>query len=337
MSENKTKKSVELPLLDPIYSTYHYQGGNTALIVDNPSIRNHFLNKVMNLICNRKFLYGYTTPELTVVGSRYTENPYLEAKQIHTKYLGTATNTVIKNFLDDGWYVNFLGVDDYYIKGKSWYHERHFTHDGMVCGYDDEKQTFSLYAYDSAWIYRKFETSQRCFETARKAGAKDISHGFICGYKPKKDIVELDPKLVCAGIKEYLASSFEKYPPTVNENAYGIVAMDYMVMYLDRLADGSIPHERMDRRIFRMIWEHKKVMLERLTAVEDKLGMDKLSSFKYEPLVKLADDMRMLYAAYHMKKRAALLPTIREKLIMLRKKEAEILGEFITKLERKLK
>ena len=38
--------------------------------------------------------------------------------------------------------------------------------------------------------------------------------------------------------------------------------------YIDKLYDGSIPYDRMDRRVFRLIWEHKKIMLERIEAME---------------------------------------------------------------------
>lgn len=337
MSENNKKTSVELPLVEPLYSTYHYQGAHSSVMAMNDSIKNHIFNSVMELSCNRKFLYGFTTPEITVVGSRIADNPYVESKKLHTQFLGTSTNAVIKNFLDLGWYVTFVGYDDYYIKGKSWYHTRHFNHDGLICGYNDVKQTFSLYAYDVSWIYRKFEITQRCLEAARKSGIAMRPNVSLCAYRAKSDTVQFDPSAVFSGLKKYLASSFDKYPPTVNDTAYGIVVHDYIAMYLDKLADGSIPHDRMDRRVFRMIWEHKKVMLERIRLVESNLSMDKLTSYKYEPLVKLADDIRMLYAAYHMKERAALLPTIREKLLILRKKEADILGEFVTSLEVKLK
>lgn len=43
-------KYAELPIIAPIYSTYHYQGDASAVINDNPSIRNWFLNNNLILI-----------------------------------------------------------------------------------------------------------------------------------------------------------------------------------------------------------------------------------------------------------------------------------------------
>ncbi len=65
--------------------------------------------------------------------------------------------------LENGYYVLFHGVDDYYVKGKSWYKEKHFGHDGLICGVDNETKEYIIAAYDKQWIYRTFKTPQRGF------------------------------------------------------------------------------------------------------------------------------------------------------------------------------
>ena len=59
-------KFVELPLVPPIYSTYQHQGPGSAILANNLSIRNWYLNEVMILTCNRRFLSGFTTPGIGV-------------------------------------------------------------------------------------------------------------------------------------------------------------------------------------------------------------------------------------------------------------------------------
>ena len=73
----------------------------------------------------------------------------------------------------------------------------------------------------------------------------------------------------------------------------------------------------MDRRVFRLIWEHKKAMLERILLIEHHLKMDNETSEKYKPLVTEADTMRMLYASHHMKRRDSVLPGIQKKLLSM--------------------
>lgn len=320
------KKKLELPLLQPMYSTYHHQGPATATLCENPSIRNFYLNQVMNLTCTRRFLSGYTSPEISVAQSQWKDNPYLDRKWYSMQFLGGYVHSVIRNFLDAGYYVCFSGIDDYYVAGKSWYRERHFKHDGCICGYDREDQTYCIYAYDENWIYQKFRTPQKAFEAGRRAMFRAGQYGSICGIKPKKDPVAFSPETVQSKIAEYLSSDRLPYPETEDGTVSGIAVHDYIALYLEKLCDGSIPYERIDRRVFRMIWEHKKAMLERIVLLEDAWSAGHEISESYRSVVREADNCRMLYAAHLMKQRNALLPVIRQKLCALKEKEKKLLN-----------
>lgn len=326
-------KIVELPLISPMYGTYQHQGTSTAILVDNPSIRNHILNQVLIPRCTRRFLSGYTCPELDILGASWRENPYLEKINYPMQFLGGHIHFVIRKLLDAGYYVFFHGIDDYYIKGKSWYKERHFGHDGAICGYNKEDKTYCIYAHDSNWIYRKFWTPQQGFEEGRVAMFKKGVYANICGLKPKPDQVEFSAETALKNIAEYLDSNLEKYPETEEGNVYGIAVNDYISKYIGKLLDGSIPYERKDRRIFRLIWEHKKVMLERIQCIEKKLEIGSDISEEYSPLIYEAETIRMIYASYVQKRRDTLLPTIQEKLISLKNQEERILSELIIKTE----
>lgn len=325
-------KRVELPLVKPFYSTYHPQGTAGAIIGANPSVRNWFLNEAVNLRCTNWFLRGYTTPDINIVGSSWTEIPHIEDRWISMRFHKGYINAVIREMLDNGYYVYFNGVDDFYVDGKSWYKERHFDHDGMICGYDQENKTYCLYAYDSKWLYSKFWTPQRAFNLGRKKSKHtDFFDQYIYGLKVKDDVVTFSPQKALERIEEYLDSSFEKYPTEGDKTVYGIVVQDYIVMYLQRLYDGSIPYERMDRRVFRLIWEHKRGMLERIERIEQALELEPVFSRRYEPLVKQAHTMRMVYAVHHKKRRDSVLPVIQKQLEELSKEEKIILGELLKK------
>ncbi len=332
----KMNKRIELPLTEPLYKTYQNQGTATAITVNNPSIRNWYLNQVMDLTCRRRFLTGYTTPEITIADSSWTMNPYLDNMQISTQFTKGYINPIIREMLDNGLYVAFGKVDDYYIEGKSWYKERHFGHDGLICGYDQDEKTYCIYAYDSNWIYRKFWTPQKAFNAGRIAMAKQGIYTNICGLKPKAVVVEFSPEIACDKIKEYLDSDLEKYPFEGKGRIFGIVVHEYIAEYVSKLYEGDIPYERMDWRVFNLIWEHKKVMLERINMIEQSLNMDNEISKKYKSLVAEADIMRMLYAAHHMKRRDSVLPTIKKKLLALMKNEQELLTSLVTRMGKEL-
>ena len=325
----KPKKKIELPLVEPLYSTYQFQGPGTATLINNPSIRNWYLNQVMILTCTRKFLNGFTTPEIGMAESSWNVNPYFDKKWYAMQFLEGHTHFVIRKLLDAGYYVCFSNVDDYYIVGKSWYHERHFGHDGCICGYDQENKTYCIYSYDQNWIYQKFWTPQKSFDAGRKAQFKKEQYGSICGIKPKGDQIVFSHETALKKIAEYLDSNIEKYPETAEGTVSGIIVHDYIAKYVGKLYDGSIPYKKMDRRVFRMIWEHKKVMLERIKLIEDALLLDNSLSDQYSSVVREADNCRMLYAAHHMKQRNSVLPMIQKKLLSLKETEKEILGKLI--------
>lgn len=330
-------KRVELPLLEPLYSTYHNQGPCTAIVVSNPTIRNWYLNEKMNLTCTRHFLNGFTTPGLSIAETSYLDCPYFERIGITSRFVGGHINRIIRQMLDEGYYVIFGNIDDYYVEGKSWYHEHHFNHDGMICGYDQGNKTYCLYAYDSKWIYRKFWTSQRSFNNARMAMEKRGVFPYFYAMKVKNDIVEFSPKTVYTKLKEYLDSNLEKYPFKAEGRAFGIIVHQFIADYVSRLYKGSVPYERMDRRIFRVIWEHKKAMLERIKLVEKCLGMNSTISNRYEAIVKDADRMRMLYASHHMKRRDSVLPIIHDMLLKLMQDERKLLERLVQKMEKRFK
>ena len=329
-------KRVELPLIEPLYSTYHNQGTGTAVIGNNQFVRNWYFNQVMNLTCSRKFLNGFTTPEITIENSSLMSNPYLDKVWISTRFTKGYINPIIRELLDNGFYVQFGGVDDFYIKGKSWYKERHFSHDGLICGYDQNDKTYCMYAYDSNWIYRKFWTPQKNFNAGRIAMQKKGTFSHICGLKVKGDKIEFSPNTAIQKIKEYLDSSVDKYPFDGEGNVYGIVVHEYIAKYVTKLYNGDIPYERMDRRVFRLIWEHKKVMLERIEMIEQVLQLSDEISGNYKHLVSEADSIRMLYASHHMKRRDSVLPIIKKKLLYLMDKEKELLTLLVDKVEKEL-
>ena len=328
---------VDLPTGEPLFSTYHRHGNAGAVMTANPSIKNWYFNKAINLTCNSAFLSGNSSPRIDVIFSGVIDNPYIDITRIPLKHISGRINSTIKNSLNDGYYVCVYGMDDYYVKEKSLYHIRHFIHDCLVCGYDTEKNTYSIYAYDRSWIYRKFDVTVSCFNRAMRSG-RELGHpGLLMGFKAKDKIAQLDINEICVNLAEYLDSSLEKYPTDIQGKVSGIVVHDYIAMYLDKIKDGTIPYEKTDRRVFRMIWDHKKVMLQRIMAVEDQLGMDTGISSEYQKLVKIADNMRLIYLSYKLKRRDALLSVMKKMLFEIKESESLLLNEFLNKIMKEIK
>ena len=333
-------RAVELPIVEPLFRTYQTYGSSGAIIQDNPSVNNWFYNRASVLSCERNFLAGRTTPGIYVNWVNIFLNPHLERYEIPMKPLGEYIHEVIRGFLEEGFYIHYFDIDDYYLEGKSWYGERHFPHDGLICGYDDDAKTYSIYAYDKDWICRVIKIPISCFEEGRRASFEAGNFGHMYALKVKKEPVKLNYKEMCDNLKIHINSSLEQCPPDLEllplkqkSIVAGLAVHDYICIYLDMIVDGCIPHERMDRRVFRLIWEHKNVMHKRFQVVEDDLGFDHELSERYESVLKKADNGRFLYASYQIKRRDVLVPTIQKILRSISEEEKPLIEAFIEKIK----
>ena len=328
---------VLLPYTEPMYSTYHELASAGIAVKQNKTSDNWYYNNTVDWNCNKTFLSGHTTPELNLNMGNMWYMPFLEKSSISTRFARRFVLDIIKTMLDDGFYVSFAGVDDYFVKGKSWYQERHYNHDGLIIGYDDEKESFSIAAYDQRWIFTVFETPQSCFAEGMKAMCDQGTYDYIHAIKVTDDIHVLDLSTIYDQLKTYLTSNLSTYPLDSPGLVHGVMVYDYLCMYLDKLADGSIPYERKDRRIFRLVWEHKKCMFERIRAVEQKCGWENRLSASYEEVVHFSDQTRFIYSKFVLKYSSTNLERIQVLLMQIKKLESELLSEFLKGLEQELK
>lgn len=324
---------VMLPYVEPLYSTYHWLASAGIPAKQNDTSDNWYYNNTVEWRCTRKFLQGFTTPEMNLSCGSIWNMPFLDKIGVNTRFARRCALDIIKTMIDDGFYIAFSGVDDYYVKGKSWYKELHFNHDGLIIGYDDENGTLAIAAYDQRWIFTVFETPQECFIEAMTVLCDKGVYGGLFAVKTKDEVQELDVQTIYKDLKKYLSSGIDEYTLDSPDAAWGIVVYDYICMYLDKLADGSIPHERRDRRVFRLIWEHKKCMLGRIKAVEKQYGWDNELSSDYEEVVKLADKARFIYSKFVIKYSNMHLERIQVLLMQIKSLEVQILGKVLKRFE----
>ena len=322
----------QLPYAEPPFCTYHHMASHGVIALQNPTGYLWFLNDCVPLSCDRRFLSGYGSPGLGVFKFGVFGDPNLVIYQVSAKFCPEDMMKMVHRMLDEDYYVVFDHVDDYYIDGKSFFGERHFYHDGLILGYDDEKGTFTLAAYNGKMQYGVFETPISSFERGMNAALEAGESARFLAVKPKSREEKLDLPYISDALAVYLDSDFEKYPTTGTGTVCGVVVHDYLVLYLEELASGRIPHDKLDWRIMRLLWEHKKCMLDRLRAVEAALSLSDELSRAYEAVVSESDLIRMLYAMYHKKPSGTLIPMMERKLHKIREDEQALLGSILCRL-----
>lgn len=323
------ERAKQLPYTDPPFCTYQYFGSPGVVAMQIPTAYNHYLNHCMVLNCGRRFLSGYTSPDLSVNDAELKDMPFIEHIEIRRNFVEGCELNLIRNMINEGYYVYFNMIDAYYIEGMLWFEEHHNFHDGMICGYDDNDDTFTIAAYDNRWSYHCFKTSQKGFMKALSSGKERGGYEDFVGLKPKEETIPFDLHAISEHLEHYLTSdpygtSFEGPNPI-----QGIIVHDYMRMYLQFLLDGEVPYDRKDRRIMRLILEHKKCMADRIAAVEKKLSCPREISERYVPVVESAKRAHTYYVTYRMKKKDELLRLIQRELEIMKAIEEDVLPDFL--------
>ena len=328
-------KSVALPFVVPNFATVQSSGAAEFAMIGHPTAYDQTLNQATSMRCTRSFLKGFTSPEVNIPDIKIHSYKFIKRYGVSFRYTYAYCLDIIKAMLDDGMYIFYNRVDDFYLPGKSWYGTRHLHHDGIICGYDDNDETISIAAHDINWVYSLIRVPQKSFLEALRSSLDAKQYGSMIAYNIKENtVVEIKEAEMLKHLREYLDSSFEKYPTNEEGEVFGTVVHDYLAMYIDKLKDGSIPYEKMDWRALRPIWEHKKCMLERIKAVEKKNGWTDELSTHYIPIVEKANCIRMMYAMYHKNHNDKLLDKIRDGLLDVAKNDRALVEEFIKKLEK---
>lgn len=326
-------KSNQLPFIVPDFATFHDTAIAEMAYIDKPHANAQLLNQRVELACGRAFLTGFSSPQVTIPDAKIYTFPGMHRHCVSMIYAYPFYREIIQKMIDAGSYIYLSSIDDYYIPQKSWYHEEHRLHDGILYGYDDCDDTYTLAAYDTNWVFRSFRIPQKALEESIHSALESGGNvRFIAVLVTEKEI-ELDILGILKKLKEYINADFSKYPLDGNNIIKGIVVYDFLDIYFGKLLDGGILHEKMDWRVLRIIWEYRVVMLKRLRAVEEKAQIDFSFSTAYEDLVQKTNRLRMLYAFYYKKKKDSLLLAVKDGLMELKMKEKDLLEQFIQKVE----
>lgn len=328
----------ELPFEIPMFITLQYYAAAGIALSTHPEGKNALLNYTTNLQCDRKFLTGYTSPMPECPGASLYAINQLIRHTVSTRYTLSIYQDIIRTMIDEGLYVYFGGVDDYYIPQKSWYGIRHMTHDGILLGYNDQTGTYTIAAYDMNWVFRSFEITQKDFEVALCEGLKDpLANCVLIGLGVKEERIHLETNATPERLKIYLKNDMEEFPmDKKGGKVNGIAVHNYFAKYMELLHDGTIPHERMDWRVMRLVWEFRNCMQQRLLAIENNLKLGNECSNQYQEILDRTNHLRMLYALYNKKKKDSIPLLIRDELLNLKDAEKEILTNFIQKKEDKV-
>ena len=225
---------------------------------------------VMNWFCLN---YNYMLGSKTLDDFCYTylvnfnSIPFLQKREVYgdelEKYIVTHSFAqLVKELIDNGNFVE-LFADLFYLPVNEAYQTKHYMHEILILGYDDEKQTFMIQEYVNH-VFREIEVEQSKvvpFENCSYYGDDVV----MKLYRKRKSVFPFDKKAFLLQIKDF----YESVNPYYRlggvygnyfnpwDKAFGMEAYGRMVIYLQSLND-------IDYRILKLIQEHFDGMRRKL-------------------------------------------------------------------------
>ena len=275
--------------------------------------------------------------------------PFLYYQKIHRNLIKSGWEGItdfIVECIDQGYYLYFT-VDSFYINIYQAYQVFHFIHPLLVYGYSLDKKVFYVAdnCHDGKYSYETvaFEQLVQGYDEAVNYDEEFYLDAVNIVKYQKRDRFynwhhdyTFDVNLVKSTIEDYLSSKGlvehgmvplkKKKKETL---VYGVECYDYLLNYLKNL-----DQYKYDHRTFFVLYEHKKIMTERIRYMQDNgylsAGDNFLECFKQ--IETEAEIIHNLWLKYGIKNRESTLITIIAKLEQLALFEKENLKKVLDHL-----
>ena len=320
--------NIQLPYQTPIYSALHYFACPGVAAKQNPTCDTWYYNCTVAL--NGHYdCYPHQEPSFMVYleAGDITHIPFLERTSINTLFIKHCSIDLIRSMIQEGFYVYFGGIDDFYVEGKQGYQTTHRAHDGMVSGINDENKTLTLIAYDINQKFQPFTTSQHGFEKGLQEMLDHETIGELWAIKANQTRYTLDMQAIIDALQKYLNPPHcSLHKDLFSRTWHGIETYDGLISCFEMKKQREI---ELGHPAMMLFWEHKKCMLHRMIQIETTLHMDHPYSAAYQEIVSYLERLRYLYLKYTVSMQNGILESLQTKLKLLKIQEAEILSRFI--------
>ncbi|OPH47993.1 hypothetical protein BC351_39075 [Paenibacillus ferrarius] len=249
----------------------------------------HFLQQ------NKEFYFDFYR------GGRWefnNNNPYLLSHNTGMdllQHLRSGITELAIDFINQEYYP-VLYIDEYYISYSFAYQSLHLPHHLMIYGYDDDRKIFHTMAFGKKGSFSKHEVSFKEVETAFQSMFRFIMNE---GYKDEQTYFfkfnhdyeySLDLTLIKNQLRDYVESKTSEN--TINRNtdndAYGLETYDYLQLYFEACSrkDPNL-FNRQDVRQLHILYEHKKIMVDRINYLTEKGCMSRAEKIRdgYKALI----------------------------------------------------
>ena len=253
----------QLPLVFPPIETYQGMSFVLGVMLAHKNTENFVYNKYIRIRgYDNQDIYRMRLGFEDVMWDEYADDENIDVKYYYTKDLNKHVFIdFLEERIDQECYVCLIQVDEFYLAHTRAYRKVHFLHDiyiygydtndFMVMGYRDEKlQLFRVPKKEIVNAVFKFHIRNRQFCIMRIPENMDV----------KIDYDEIKREY------ELYYSGRQKRKDTL---VHGIETYAVIIRRLKQYEEAG-KFRPVDLRIFRMIWEHKILMVKRMKKLEEK-------------------------------------------------------------------
>jgi hypothetical protein len=206
---------------------------------------------------------------------------------------------------------------------------------------------YNIVGYQAGGIYKESTISYHDFKKAFDNNFLDKTENywadwiFMFQYNSKAKY-DFNISLVKFLIGEYLDSintleQNNRFSNSNNERVYGISVLNKIHEDLDyikcgKMCFGNIPNDTLDIRVFSIVKEHKKIMVERLKYINEHVINIYDLIYSYENILDLSEQCFHLALKYNLTFSNILLERISEKIDGIRDSEKLILGRLMDRI-----
>lgn len=252
-----------LPMEIPISETYQLASFMMGIISQNKNIRNILYNSYINIYISEndwnEIALDFTDAECEL----YRLSGIGEMDLFYLKNISKdKCKDFLKERLEQNNYLLLYEIDEYELSYSNCYKKEHFKHDTYVYGYDDKY--FYVMAYSQGHLSLLKVPEQEIVDGLYSI-LNDDSH--FCSFRVfHKARVSLSIKKILIQVEDYLAGGQNAQGKTV-----GISVYNHLQQILSEVEQNRDDNEMLNPRVFRMFWEHKKMILFRTLHLAEKI------------------------------------------------------------------
>lgn len=335
----------KLQITIPSIQTFLNHAYPLAILEKNLTFQDWFFTNYTQLYTfnNRKNPTNDFKIDFFSYNDKYPKIPFLEYSNFNKdtmQLLNIDILTFVLEHINLNYYIE-VGIDEYYWHSKSKYMKEHFHHDNLIYGYNLEEQKLYYLGYNSKMIFgehvvyfNEFILSFTEDPVSTLKLIKDFTPELLSETTRYvyHDNLTFDINI----FKQYLVDFLESRNSFIThkgaeDSVFGLDIYEQLIhKFIDR------PKVIKDIRLYRIIWEHKMIMIKRVEYLKKN---NHLSNENYEYILenmrKLSGEciiLRNIAMKYLLTNNESILSSIILKISQVKLAEKEVLEKLLMSL-----